>query len=75
MSTHIGKLSASYHKESTLSSVVRENIKIEVNTFYNGTELGKCVQISLPYNYDVGYFHVTEKQAKKLIKLLKKSFK
>lgn len=74
MSTHIGKLSASFHKGYTKSSAVREEIKVEVGTFYNGVESCKSVQISLPYNYNLDYFFLNEKEAKKLIKLLKKSF-
>tara|TARA_R110000868_G_scaffold74337_8_gene214968 strand:+ start:6193 stop:6453 length:261 start_codon:yes stop_codon:yes gene_type:complete len=75
MSTNIGKVRASVHLiEKQGEKVEREQIEVTLNTFYNGKELGKCVQITLPYNFDKGYFHCTKKQAKKLRKLLKKSF-
>lgn len=74
MSTEIGKIKASVHLESKRDEPTqKKGIEVLVNTFYNGKELGKCVRITLPYN-NQGYFHCTKKQAKKLRKLLKKSF-
>jgi hypothetical protein len=76
MVTKIGKIKASCLVESDINKpTVRREIEIQLNTFYSGIDLGKCVQITFPYSYNEGYFHCTEKQAKKLIKLLKKSFK
>jgi hypothetical protein len=65
MSTHIG---------STKASTQNEQIKISVGTFYRGKNIGKSVQISLPYCYNKDYVLLDKKQAKKLIKLLKKCY-
>jgi len=74
MSTEIGKVKGRYEeKHNGDMSVDYSKAKMYVTRFYGGTKNGPMVQLTLDINKD--YIQLTKKEAKKLSKLLKKTFK
>jgi len=73
MSTEIGTIKATVHSDNTtLTETIREKASLHINTFWNGQEYGKCVQLTLNYS-NKGYIHLTKDDTKKLIKKLIKT--
>ena len=74
MSTEIGKVKGRFEeKHNGDMTVDYGKSKMYVGRFYGGTENGPMVQLTLDMGKD--YIQLTKKEAKKLRKLLKKTFK
>ena len=73
MSTEIGKVKGRNEKNHNADFTVEyEKTKMFVTRFYGGTENGVMVQLTM--SGDKPYIQLTEKQAKKLVKLLNETF-
>lgn len=73
MSTQIGKVKGRFEeKHHGDYTVDYGKSKLYVNRFYGGTENGPMVQLTM--SNDKPYIQLTQKQAKKLVKLLNETF-
>lgn len=73
MSTEIGKVNGRYEaKHHADFTVDYEKSEMYVNRFYGGIKNGPMVQLTM--STDKPYIQLTKAQAKKLVKLLNKTF-